>query len=167
MCIRRKGDLGMGILVFDVGTSSMKGALLNDKAEILCQFHRKYHPTFYSSVKVTQDPEIWRKALYDIARDVGDWCKDQNEEVEMISLTAQRTSIIPVDHKGDPLCDAVMWQDKRNIEVCTRLSAMNGQIIRKSGTMVNPVFSGSKMAWLKETQPEIYKKSVILPMYRS
>ena len=159
MCIRRKGDLGMGILVFDVGTSSMKGALLNDKAEILCQFHRKYHPTFYSSVKVTQDPEIWRKALYDIARDVGDWCKDQNEEVEMISLTAQRTSIIPVDHKGDPLCDAVMWQDKRNIEVCTRLSAMNGQIIRKSGTMVNPVFSGSKMAWLKETQPEIYKKA--------
>lgn len=137
----------------------MKGALLNDKAEILCQFHRKYHPTFYSSVKVTQDPEIWRKALYDIARDVGDWCKDQNEEVEMISLTAQRTSIIPVDHKGDPLCDAVMWQDKRNIEVCTRLSAMNGQIIRKSGTMVNPVFSGSKMAWLKETQPEIYKKA--------
>ena len=149
----------MGILVFDVGTSSMRGALLNDKAEILCQFHRKYHPTFYSSVKVTQDPEIWRKALYDIARDVGDWCKDQNEEVEMISLTAQRTSIIPVDHKGDPLCDAVMWQDKRNIEVCTRLSAMNGQIIRKSGTMVNPVFSGSKMAWLKETQPEIYKKA--------
>ena len=159
MCIKKKGDLGMGILVFDVGTSSMRGALLNDKAEILCQFHRKYHPTFYSSVKVTQDPEIWRKALYDIARDVGDWCKDQNEEVEMISLTAQRTSIIPVDHKGDPLCDAVMWQDKRNIEVCTRLSAMNGQIIRKSGTMVNPVFSGSKMAWLKETQPEIYKKA--------
>ena len=103
----------MGILVFDVGTSSMRGVLINDKADILCQFHRKYHPTFYSSIKVTQDPEIWRKALYDIARDVGDWCKDQNEEVEMISLTAQRTSIIPVDHKGDPLCDAVMWQDKR------------------------------------------------------
>ena len=112
MCIRKKGDLGMGILVFDVGTSSMRGALLNDKADILCQFHRKYHPTFYSSIKVTQDPEIWRKALYDIARDVGDWCKDQNEEVEMISLTAQRTSIIPVDHKGDPLCDAVMWRIK-------------------------------------------------------
>ena len=50
-------------------------------------------------------------------------------------------------------------KDKRNIEVCTSLSAMNGQIFRKSGTMVNPVFSGSKMAWLKETQPEIYKKA--------
>lgn len=36
---------------------------------------------------------------------------------------------------------------------------MNGEIIRKSGTMVNPVFSGSKMAWLKETEPEIYKKA--------
>ena len=39
----------MGILVFDVGTSSMRGALLNDKAEILCQFHRKYHPTLFFS----------------------------------------------------------------------------------------------------------------------
>ena len=103
----------MGILVFDVGTSSMRGVLMNEQADILCQFQEKYHPDFHLSIYVTQNPEIWRKALYDIARDVGDWCKDQNEEVEMISLTAQRTSIIPVDHKGDPLCDAVMWQDKR------------------------------------------------------
>ncbi len=81
-CIRRKGDLGMGILVFDVGTSSMKGALLNDKAEILCQFHRKYHPTFYSSVKVTQGPRRSGEKHCDCHRDVGDWCKDQNEEVD-------------------------------------------------------------------------------------
>lgn len=149
----------MGILVFDVGTSSMRGVLLDEQADILCQFQRKYHPTFHSAVKVTQDPEIWKRALYDITRDVNDWCKDHAEEISMISLTAQRTSIIPIDHSGNPLCDAVMWQDKRNLEVCTRLSAFNGQIIRKSGTMINPVFSGSKMAWLRENEPEIYKKA--------
>ncbi len=116
----------MGILVFDVGTSSMKGALLNDKADILCQFHGKYHPTFYSSVDLGDaDPEIWRKALYDIARDVGDWCKIHGHKVEMISLTAQRTSMIPVDRDGDALCDAVMWQDKRNIEVLVAISGLS------------------------------------------
>ena len=107
---------------------------------ILCQFHRKYHPTFYSSIKVTQDPEIWRKALYDIARDVGDWCKDQNEEVEMISLTAQRTSIIPVDHKGDSLCDAVMWQDKRNIEVLSLIH----------------IFQTGSFLWIKESSLKMH-----------
>lgn len=149
----------MGILVFDVGTSSMRGVLLNDEADILCQFRRKYHPTFHSAIHVTQDPQTWRKALYDITREVSNWCKTNGEEIEMISLTSQRTSIIPVDHKGNPLCDAIMWQDKRNIEICTRLSDYNGQIIRRSGTMVNPVFSGSKMAWLRENEPEIYKKA--------
>lgn len=149
----------MAMLVFDVGTSSMRGVLLNDKAEILCQFQRKYHPTFHTAVHVTQDPQIWRKTLYDITKDVNAWCKDHGEEIEMISLTAQRTSIIPVDHQGEALCDAIMWQDKRNIKTCMRLAGFNGQIIRKSGTMVNPVFSGSKMAWLRENEPEIYEKA--------
>lgn len=149
----------MSILVFDVGTSSMRGVLLNDEAAILCQFQRKYHPTFHTAVHVTQDPKIWRKTLYDITKDVNTWCKEHGEEIEMISLTAQRTSIIPVDHKGEALCDAIMWQDKRNMQICTRLSAFNGQIIRKSGTMINPVFSGSKMAWLRENESEIYNKA--------
>lgn len=149
----------MGILVFDVGTSSMRGVLLNDAGDILCQLQRKYHPTFHSAIHVTQDPEIWRKTLCDITRDMNDWCKDHGEEIEMISLTAQRTSIIPVDEHGEALCDAIMWQDKRNMQICTRLAAFNGQIIRKSGTMINPVFSGSKMAWLRENESEIYQKS--------
>lgn len=36
----------MGILVFDVGTSSMRGVLMNEQADILCQFQEKYHPVW-------------------------------------------------------------------------------------------------------------------------
>ena len=50
----------MGILVFDVGTSSMRGVLMNEQADILCQFQEKYHPDFHLSIYVTQNPEIWR-----------------------------------------------------------------------------------------------------------
>ena len=53
----------MGILVFDVGTSSMRGVLMNEQADILCQFQGKYHPDFHSSIYVTQNPEIWRSVL--------------------------------------------------------------------------------------------------------
>ena len=51
----------MGILVFDVGTSSMRGVLMNEQADILCQFQEKYHPDFHLSIYVTQNPEIWRR----------------------------------------------------------------------------------------------------------
>lgn len=149
----------MGILVFDVGTSSMRGVLLNEQAETLCQFQQKYHPDFHSSIHVTQDPETWKTALYEITKSVNLWCKEHAQEIEMISLTSQRTSVIPVDKEGKPLCDALMWQDKRNAKTCMRLAGYNGEIIRRSGTMVNPVFAGSKMAWLHENEPEIYDRA--------
>ena len=149
----------MGILVFDVGTSSMRGVLMNEQADILCQFQEKYHPDFHLSIYVTQNPEIWRSVLYDIAKNIQIWCEEHGHKVEMISLTAQRTSMIPVDRDGNALCDAVMRQDKRNIKTCMRLAGYDGDIIRRSGTMVNPVFAGSKMAWLHENEPEIYDRS--------
>lgn len=102
----------MGILVFDVGTSSMRGVLMNEQADILCQFQEKYHPDFHLSIYVTQNPEIWRSVLYDIAKNIQIWCEEHGHKVEMISLMAQRTSMIPVDRDGNALCDAVMWQDK-------------------------------------------------------
>ena len=149
----------MGILVFDVGTSSMRGVLMNEQADILCQFQYKYHPHFYSDIHVTQDPQTWREALYEITKSVNLWCQEHTEEIEMISLTAQRTSVIPADKNGIPLCDALMWQDKRNAKTCKRLSKDNGEIIKRSGTMVNPVFAGSKMAWFHENEPEIYDRA--------
>lgn len=103
----------MGILVFDVGTSSMRGVLMNEQADILCQFQEKYHPDFHLSIYVTQNPEIWRSVLYDIAKNIQIWCEEHGHKVEMISLMAQRTSMISVDRDGNALCDAVMWQDKR------------------------------------------------------
>ena len=102
----------MGILVFDLGTSSMRGVLMNEQADILCQFQEKYHPDFHLSIYVTQNPEIWRSVLYDIAKNIQIWCEEHGHKVEMISLMAQRTSMIPVDRDGNALCDAVMWQDK-------------------------------------------------------
>lgn len=90
----------------------MRGVLMNEQADILCQFQEKYHPDFHLSIYVTQNPEIWRSVLYDIAKNIQIWCEEHGHKVEMISLMAQRTSMIPVDRDGNALCDAVMWQDK-------------------------------------------------------
>lgn len=64
----------------------MRGVLMNEQADILCQFQKKYHPDFHLSIYVTQNPEIWRSVLYDIAKNIQIWCEEHGHKVEMISL---------------------------------------------------------------------------------
>lgn len=154
----------MNLLIFDVGTSSMRGTLFDKNAQILIEAKHRYQPIFHSKECVTQDSFLWKRALFEIAKEVANWCRENNQEIEGISLTSQRSSIIPVDYNGVPLCDAIMWQDKRNRKVCEHLKSMNKEIIQRSGTSINPIFSGSKMTWLRRERPDIYKRAYKLPV---
>lgn len=149
----------MGILVIDVGTSSMRGFFFNNEAQMLFQTKYSYRPVYHSGEWVTQNPEIWRHALIEISSTIQKWCEANQQRIEAISLTAQRSSVIPVDQNGIPLSYAIMWQDKRNIHVCEELKRKNKEIIYLSGTSVNPVFSGSKIAWIQREQETLYKKT--------
>lgn len=149
----------MGILVIDVGTSSMKGFYFNDEAQVLFQTRQSYRPIYRSSEYVIQNPEIWRSAVFEISKAIQRWCEANQQIIDAISLTAQRSSVIPVDQDAVPLSDAVMWQDKRNLHVCEELKEKNREIIRRSGTSINPVFSGSRMAWIRREQTALYRKT--------
>ena len=101
----------MGILVFDLGTSSMRGVLMNEQADILCQFQEKYHPDFHLSIYVTQNPEIWRSVLYDIAKNIQIWCEassdmafadfDNDGELEMLTISPFHGEKISIFKKTD------------------------------------------------------------------
>ena len=49
----------MNVLIVDAGTSSMRGVLMNEEAEVLFQTRKRYHPEFCSAVKVIQNPLVW------------------------------------------------------------------------------------------------------------
>ncbi|MGN0417471.1 FGGY-family carbohydrate kinase [Anaerostipes faecalis] len=149
----------MGILVIDVGTSSMRGTFYDEYASDLFQARRKYCPVYLSENYISQDAKIWENALFEISEEIMNWCKDSGYQIEAVSLTAQRSSVIPVDENGEPLMDTIMWQDKRNLSICEEMKKHNRMIIQKSGTYINPVFSGSKMTWIKREANEVYKKT--------
>jgi xylulokinase/glycerol kinase len=61
-----------------------------------------------------------------------------------------------------------MWQDKRTNEICERLNPLNDKIFSLCGSRVNPVFSASKMTWIRENRPELYGKTykfLVIPDY--
>jgi len=145
------------MIVIDVGTSSMRCALIDTKARILWLQQRKYSPEFISDILVEQDPEIWRTSCFDLLREAGAVIQDKQLIPLALAMTSQRSSVIPVDQEGRPLLNAIMWQDKRVLSICTDLQKDNERIIRLSGASVNSAFAGSKMRWIRENRPDVYK----------
>lgn len=158
----------MNILVIDVGTSSMRGILFTSKGEVLTEKQSLYSATYMENSWVEQSASDWENALYSIVKFVFADAKENGWRVDGISITSQRSSVIPVDENYRPLSNAIMWQDKRTNEICEKLSDKNEKIFSLCGSRVNPVFSASKMTWIREERPEIYRnvhKFMVIPDY--
>lgn len=149
----------MNILVIDVGTSSIRGVLYADSGKQLFVHQIAYQPDFLEGGLVEQDPADWRDTLTEIGQQTAAYCQEKGIHVDALSLTCQRSSIIPVDREGTPLRSAIMWQDKRNASIVAELKPLEGKINALTGARINTVFSGTKMTWFRRNQPELYKKT--------
>lgn len=158
----------MNVLVIDVGTSSMRGILFDHQGNHLTEKQKFYQPVYLEHSWVEQDPADWEQALYGILKETIEEAENIGEVVEAISITSQRSSVIPVDREMRPLSRAIMWQDKRTSEICQSLEVWNDKVFALCGSRVNPVFSGSKMTWIRENRPDIYEntyKFMVIPDY--
>lgn len=149
----------MNVLVIDVGTSSMRGILYNEKAQILHVHQIQYEVNYISETEAEQDPADWKQALLSIGAQTAQFAREQGLTVDALSLTSQRSSVIPVDREGNPLRPAIMWLDKRNASICQELKDREEFIVSRTGARINAVFSGSKMTWIKRNEPEIYARA--------
>lgn len=158
----------MNILVIDVGTSSMRGILFTHEGKLLAEKQIFYSVSYLENSWAEQEASDWENALYGIMKTVAGQAEENQWNIDAVTITSQRSSVIPVDQGIHPLCSAIMWQDKRTNEICERLNPLNDKIFSLCGSRVNPVFSASKMTWVRENRPEIYKKTykfLIIPDY--
>lgn len=158
----------MNVLVLDIGTSSMRGILFSETGERLTQTQVRYQPIHKTESWIEQSGGDWEGALASIVSQTVCRAKSQRLSIDMISITAQRSSVIPLDRAGKPLMPAIMWQDSRNAGICKELSAYDQLIFNLSRSAVNPVFFGGKLTWIHRMLPDIYKKTfkfVNVPQY--
>lgn len=150
----------MAILVIDVGTSSIRGILYDEKGEELSVWQIPYQVHFSGEgVIAEQDPADWHDSVVNICREAAAYEQSAGEKIEALSLTSQRSSIIPVGKDGAPLRPAIMWQDKRNGSIVQEFQDVLGHVGELTGARINTVFSGTKMTWLHRNEPELYKKT--------
>jgi glycerol kinase len=139
------------ILALDQGTTSSRAILYSHAGDILGVAQREFQQIFPKSGWVEHNPiEIWESQLA-VAREVIAACKLSPSEIAAIGITNQRETTVVWDRKsGLPIYNAIVWQDRRTADDCDRLKR-SGQatwITEKTGLVVDPYFSGTKLRWI-------------------
>lgn len=144
------------ILVIDCGSSSMRGILFGEDGSILHTEQRRYFMTVDGDIAV-QGAEDYRRSFLEICRVCGEEAARRDLELSAMSITSQRSSVLPLDRAGRPLGLIMTWYDKRALPICReKLAAFGGEIRALTGTNLTPVLSAPKMLYCKRYMPAVY-----------
>ena len=139
------------LLALDQGTTSSRAIVFAENGEIVSVAQREFKQYFPQPGWVEHDPEeIWTSQI-EVAEQAIQTAKLKPSDVAALGITNQRETIVIWDRAtGEPIHPAIVWQDRRTSEVCDRLrSEGHEKLVReKTGLLLDPYFSGTKIAWL-------------------
>ena len=148
-----------GIITVDIGTTSMRAILYDAAGTMVHTYQRDNAPDFFADGRVEQAPQAWAGILADSLGACADAARERALEPAGIAVTAQRSSVIPVDIDGVPLHPAIMWQDRRTADLAREMQACDPLVYGKTGLKISPVFSALKMTWLRRQRPELWART--------
>lgn len=139
------------ILALDQGTTSSRAILFNHSGEIKYVSQKDFRQIFPTPGWVEHDPnEIWSSQI-SVAAEIIAKAGISGLEVAAIGITNQRETTIVWDKEtGEPIYNAIVWQDRRTSKYCDELKEQgHAEIIReKTGLVLDAYFSATKLKWI-------------------
>ena len=139
------------IIALDQGTSSSRAVLFNKHAKIIDVVQCEIEQIFPQPGWVEHNPEeiitTQTKALHDLISNNS----INPSEIDSIAITNQRETTVLWNKKtGKPICNAIVWQDKRTSNLCSQLKAEGHEehFKKSSGLVIDSYFSGTKINWI-------------------
>lgn len=145
------------ILAFDLGTTGNRVMAFTRDGGVAARAYYEFPQIFPQAGWVEHDPQAILttalQALSDVAAIVGP------ENIESIGITNQReTSILWDRSTGQPVYNAIVWQDRRTEKMCQDLAAHKDLVKQKTGLFLDPYFSATKIAWMMDHVPGLKEK---------
>jgi glycerol kinase len=154
----KEADMSRFILAIDQGTTGSTVLVFDDKLQLRARGYREFPQHYPRPGWVEHDPEeIWvsvRGAITDALHASGSGVDPT--QIAAIGITNQReTTLLWERSTGRPLSNAIVWQDRRTAELCHKLKAdgLEAEFRKATGLVLDPYFSGTKIAWLLENLP--------------
>lgn len=150
------------ILALDQGTTSSRAILFNRAGVVISQKQIPFTQIFPKPGWVEHDPEeIW-KTQFDAAKGVIEAAQIEGDQIAAIGITNQRETVVLWERStGKPVCNAIVWQCRRSADICQKLRSQGmSQAVRdRTGLVLDPYFSGTKLMWLFDEMPGLRERA--------
>ena len=139
------------ILSIDQGTTSSRGVLFDSDYQIVAIGQKEFTHFFPNSGWVEHDPEeIWVSTLESCNNAISK-AKIEPNQIVSIGITNQRETTVVWDKEtGEPIYNAIVWQDRRTSDKCQNLRDHGHEniVTKKTGLLLDPYFCATKIAWI-------------------
>jgi xylulokinase len=153
------------LLGIDVGTSGAKAVLADANGRVVATATTGYPMATPRPLWAEQNPADWWRASVEsvrrVLRDAG------SNAVAGVGLTGQMHGLVLLDEAGEVLRPCIMWNDQRTAKQCADLTARVGasRVLELTGNPILPGFTAPKIAWVRENEPDVYRRiaHILLP----
>src|SRR6201995_623121 len=144
------------VLAIDQGTTSSRAIVFRDDISIAAVAQHEFPQHFPASGWVEHEPEdIWTSTVM-TCRDALEKAGLKARDIAAIGITNQRETTVVWDRAtGQAVHRAIVWQDRRTADICAKLKSEGHEptISAKTGLIIDPYFSGTKVAWILDNVP--------------
>jgi glycerol kinase len=150
------------LLALDEGTTSARAIIFDDEGVARSVAQKEFRQIFPQAGWVEHDAkEIWSTQL-GVAIEAVTRANLRTDDIAAIGITNQRETTVVWDREtSEPVCNAIVWQDRRTAEMCDRLKAAGHEamIRQRTGLVIDAYFSATKIAWILDNVPQARKRA--------
>ena len=151
------------VLAIDQGTTSSRAIIFNRESEIVSTAQMEFSQICPKSGWVEHNPvEIW-ETVYEVVKEALFKSGLRLSDIAAIGITNQRETTILWDKKtGKPVYNAICWQSRQSQSICEDWinKGYEDIIHKKTGLIINPYFSASKIRWIFDNVPGVYERAL-------
>lgn len=150
----------MSVLAIDAGTTGVTALVVTATGKIAARGYQEFAQHFPKPGWVEHSPEeIWQATIEATRAALRSHQDAGGDDVTAIGITNQRETVLLWDREtlGSPR-RAIVWQDRRTADICTRLrdAGHEERVAEVTGLRLDPYFSGTKLTWLAEHEPNTW-----------
>jgi len=146
--------------VIDLGTTSIRFIVFTLSGEVISIKQKAITQQYPHYGWVEEKPEEILRVMEEMIRNTISENHKINENIKALGICNQRESVMFWDKlTGKPLSELIVWQDRRTSDRCEELikSGLSSTVKDKTGLMIDPYFSATKIEWLLKNKPELLK----------
>ncbi len=148
------------ILAHDLGTTGNKATLFDAAGATVATASEAYETAYPHPNWAEQDPADWQRAVFQCTRRLLTRSSVPPEAIAVVSFSGHMQGALMVDSEGVPLRPAIIWADQRATPQADLIRQACGEenIYRLTGHRVSAAYTAAKVLWVKNNQPDVYRR---------